>query len=85
MASVIDEPKSGLDRSLFEPDWIFTDEQLALREKLIEICEKEIRPRAKGNDAGLVFPRLSLEALAPDGFLGPDAAGRVGRPRARTT
>ena len=70
MATVIDEPKSGLDRSLFEPDWIFTDEQIALREKLIEICEKEIRPRAKSNDAGLVFPRLSLEALAPDGFLG---------------
>ena len=44
--------------------------QLALREKLIEICQKEIRPRAKGNDAGLIFPRESLEALGPDGFLG---------------
>jgi alkylation response protein AidB-like acyl-CoA dehydrogenase len=70
MASVIDEPKTGLDRELFEPDWILTEEQLALRERLIEICKTEIRPRARGNDANLVFPRESLEALAPDGFLG---------------
>ena len=52
MASVIDEPKSGLDRSLFEPDWIFTDEQLALREKLIEICEKEIRHARRATTPG---------------------------------
>jgi alkylation response protein AidB-like acyl-CoA dehydrogenase len=70
MATVADEPKVGLDRDLFEPDWFFNDEQLALRERLIEICQKEIRPRAAGNDANLVFPRESLEALAPDGFLG---------------
>ena len=46
MASVTEAHMNGLDRELFEPDWIFTDEQIALREKLIEICEKKIRPRA---------------------------------------
>ena len=58
MASVIDEPKTGLDHSLFEPDWIFTDEQITLREKLIEICAKEIRPRAKGS-ASRILKRSS--------------------------
>src|SRR5918911_668544 len=46
------------------------DEQRALRERLIEICEETIRPLAAENDRTLTFPRKSLEALAPDGFLG---------------
>ena len=53
---------------MFNPDWFLTDEQKALREQLIEICEKEIRPRARDNDTNLTFPRESLEALGP--FLG---------------
>ena len=70
MAAVTESHMNGLDPELFEPDWFLTDEQKALRERLIEICEKEIRPRAAENDATLTFPRISLEALAPVGFLG---------------
>ena len=84
MASVIDEPKTGLDRSLFEPDWIFTDEQIALREKLIEICAKEIRPRAKGNDAGLVFPAWDSRRWRPTASSG-SCCRRSGVASARTT
>ena len=85
MATVADEPKTGLNRELFEPDWFLTDEQKRLRERLIEICEKEIRPRAAANDRDLIFPRESLEALAPDGFLGLMLPQGDGRAAARTT
>jgi alkylation response protein AidB-like acyl-CoA dehydrogenase len=67
MAVAVESTKSGLD-PMFNPDWFLTDEQKALREQLIEICEKEIRPRARENDEKLKFPRESLEALGP--FLG---------------
>ncbi|MGI9186581.1 MAG: acyl-CoA dehydrogenase family protein, partial [Gaiellales bacterium] len=67
MAVAVESAKSGLD-PMFNPDWFLTDEQRALREQLIEICEKEIRPRAAQNDRELIFPRESLEALGP--FLG---------------
>jgi len=70
MAAVTESHMNGLDRELFEPDWCLTDEQKALRERLIQICEEKIRPLAAENDATLTFPRISLEALAPDGFLG---------------
>ncbi len=67
MAVAVESAKNGLD-PMFNPDWFLTDEQRALREQLIEICEKEIRPRADHNDRTLTFPRESLEALGP--FLG---------------
>ena len=67
MAVAVDNAKAGLD-PMFNPDWFLTDEQKALREQLIEICEKEIRPHAAENDRNLIFPRESLEALGP--FLG---------------
>src|SRR4029079_17725155 len=79
MAAVTESHMNGLDRELFEPDWCLTDEQKALRERLIEICEKEIRPLAAENDATLTFPRISLEALAADGFLGLLLAREWGR------
>jgi alkylation response protein AidB-like acyl-CoA dehydrogenase len=70
MATVAAESAmAGLD-PMFQPDWFFTDEQLRLLERLKEICEETIRPLAAENDRTLTFPRKSLEALAPDGFLG---------------
>ena len=69
MATATESAKAGLD-PLFEPDWFWTDEQRALRDRLIEICEETIRPLAAENDRTLTFPRKSLEALAEDGFLG---------------
>jgi hypothetical protein len=45
MAQVADEAKSGLD-PLFDPGFFLDDEQKELRQQLIEICEREIRPLA---------------------------------------
>ncbi len=70
MAAVADSAKNGLDRDLFEPEWFLDDEQKVLLARLIEICENDIRPLAAENDRTLTYPRISLEALAPDGFLG---------------
>ena len=67
MAQVADEAKSGLD-PLFDPEFFFDDEQKELRQQLIEICERDIRPLADANDRTSTFPRKSLEALGP--FLG---------------
>src|SRR5262249_57860505 len=70
MATVAAESAmAGLD-PMFQPDWFFTDEQLRLLARLREICEETIRPLAAENDRTLTFPRKSLEALGPDGFLG---------------
>ena len=70
MATVAPESAmSGLD-PMFDPDWFLDDEQKALLERLKEICEETIRPLAAENDRTLTFPRKSLEALGPDGFLG---------------
>ena len=69
MATVAESAMNGLD-PMFQPDWFLTPEQVALLERLKEICEETIRPLAAENDRTLTFPRKSLEALAPDGFLG---------------
>ena len=85
MAAVTESHMNGLDRELFEPDWCLTDEQKALRERLIEICEKKIRPLAAENDANLTFPRISLEALASRRLPRPACCRRSGAASARTT
>ena len=70
MATVAPESAmNGLD-PMFNPEWFFTSEQLGLLERLREICVETIRPLAAENDRTLTFPRKSLEALGPDGFLG---------------
>ena len=67
MAQVADEAKSGLD-PLFDPVFFLTEEQKELRQQLIEICERDIRPHADSNDRTSTFPRKALESLGP--FLG---------------
>ena len=70
MATVAPESAmNGLD-PMFNPEWYLTEEQLGLLERLRTVCEETIRPLAAENDRTLTFPRKSLEALAPDGFLG---------------
>jgi alkylation response protein AidB-like acyl-CoA dehydrogenase len=70
MATVAPESAmDGLD-PMFNPEWFLTEEQLGLLERLREICAETIRPLAAENDRTLTFPRKSLEALGPDGFLG---------------
>jgi alkylation response protein AidB-like acyl-CoA dehydrogenase len=69
MATVAESAMNGLD-PMFQPDWYLTEEQRGLLERLKEICEETIRPLAAENDRTLTFPRKSLEALGPDGFLG---------------
>ena len=79
MAAVADDAKTGLD-PLFDPEFLLDDEQKDLRQQLIEICEKEIRPRADHNDLTLTFPRESLEALGPLlGLLVPKERGGLGQ------
>lgn len=75
------EPYSGLTRE-FDAEWLLTPRQLELRQRLIDLCHDTIRPLAARNDAGLVYPRESLEALGPDGFLGlmlPEEWGGLGQ------
>ena len=79
MAAVAGDAKSGLD-PLFDPEFFLDDEQRELKRQLIEICEKEIRPRADHNDRTLTFPRESLEALGPFlGLLLPTEWGGLGQ------
>ena len=85
MAAVTESHMNGLDPELFEPDWFLTDEQKALRERLIEICEKEIRPRAAENDAEAHVPaHLARGARAPTAS-SACCCRRSGAASARTT
>ena len=59
MAQVADEAKSGLD-PLFDPGFFLDDEQKELRQQLIEICEREIRPLADANDRRQIRNYASL-------------------------
>lgn len=62
------EPFWGLGYD-WDPDWVLTDRQQALRETLIGLCEKEMRANAKRSDDELLFPRRNLELLGEHGFL----------------
>ena len=57
-----DEPYFGLGYD-WDPDWLLTDRQQALRDTLIELCERELRANAKRFDDTLEFPRRNLELL----------------------
>ncbi len=86
MAAVTESHMNGLDPELFEPDWFLTDEQKALRERLIEICEEKIRPLAPPRTTRtLTFPRISLEALAEPTASSGCCCPRSGAASARTT
>ena len=57
-----DEPYFGLGYD-WDPDWLLTDRQQALRDTLIELCERELRANAERFDDTLEFPRRNLELL----------------------
>ena len=82
MAQVADQAKSGLD-PLFDPLFFLTDEQKELRQQLIEICERDIRPAGR-----LERPHVHVPAQEPRGARPVPrsaAAEGVGRARARAT
>jgi len=54
----------------FDPQWVLTDGQKLLQTKLIEVCEKVLRPNAIDSDRHLTYPRKNFEALAELGLLG---------------
>jgi len=54
----------------FDPQWVLTDEQKLLQTKLIELCERVLRPNAIDSDRHLTYPRKNFEALAELGLLG---------------
>ena len=65
----------------WDPDWFLTERQKELREKLIELCEQEMRANAKRSDDELLFPRRNFEILAENGFLSlivPEEYGGLG-------
>ena len=62
------EPYFGLGYD-WDPDWVLTERQQELRDKLIELCEREMRANAKRSDDELLYPRRNFEILAENGFL----------------
>jgi alkylation response protein AidB-like acyl-CoA dehydrogenase len=75
-----DEPFWGLGYD-WDPDWVLTERQKELREKLISLCEQEMRANAKRSDDELLFPRRNFEILAENGFLSlivPEEYGGLG-------
>ncbi len=54
----------------FDPQWVLTDGQKLLQTKLIEVCERVLRPNAIDSDRHLTYPRKNFEALAELGLLG---------------
>ena len=75
-----DEPFWGLGYD-WDPDWVLTERQKELREKLIGLCEQEMRANAKRSDDELLFPRRNFEILAENGFLSlivPEEYGGLG-------
>jgi alkylation response protein AidB-like acyl-CoA dehydrogenase len=74
------EPFWGLGFE-WDPQWILTDKQKALQEKLISLCESDMRANAVESDKKLLFPRKNFELLAKHGFLGlivPKELGGMG-------
>jgi len=54
----------------FDPQWVLTDAQKLLQTKLIEVCERVLRPNAIDSDRTMTYPRKNFEALAELGLLG---------------
>ena len=48
----------------FDPIWMWSKEDIALHEELIEVCRTVIRPNGIDVDKNYTFPRKNLEALA---------------------
>jgi alkylation response protein AidB-like acyl-CoA dehydrogenase len=77
---MIDPIKDGLSEQ-FDPTWLLTEKQKELRAKLVNLCATTLRPNAVESDAGLIYPRKNLEALASLGLLGlfvPEELGGLG-------
>jgi alkylation response protein AidB-like acyl-CoA dehydrogenase len=62
------EPFWGLGYD-WDPEWVLTDYQKELRDKLIALCEQELRANARRYDDEIEFPRRNLELLGEHGFL----------------
>jgi alkylation response protein AidB-like acyl-CoA dehydrogenase len=65
----------------WDPDWLLTERQRELRDKLVGLCESELRANAKRSDDELLYPRRNFEVLAENGFLGliaPEEYGGMG-------
>lgn len=75
------EPFWGLGYE-FDPQWVLTDEQKKLQEKLILLCKESMRDNAAESDKQLLYPRKNFQTLAKHGFLGlivPKSLGGMGQ------
>ena len=72
----------------FEPDFLFTDRQMALKADLIELSRTTLRPNALESDENYLFPRKNFQALAELGILGlnvPESLGGMGENHVATS
>jgi len=66
----------------WDPEWVLSERQRELRDLLIELCQTEMRDRAKVSDDNLEYPRENLELLGRHGFLAltvPEEYGGLGQ------
>lgn len=66
----------------FDPQWLLTEEQRDLQQKLIDLSCTTLRVNAVESDKNLIFPRKNFEALASLGLLGllvPKELGGLGQ------
>ncbi|HWL18164.1 MAG TPA: acyl-CoA dehydrogenase family protein [Bradyrhizobium sp.] len=66
----------------WDPQWILTEEQLALQAKLIDLCASTMRDNAVESDKTYTYPRKNFEALSTLGLLGlfvPKELGGLGQ------
>ena len=74
------EPFWGLG-SEYDPQWVLTDRQRELQQRIIDLCQKEMRANAIESDRNLLFPRKNFKILAAEGLLGllvPKELGGMG-------
>jgi alkylation response protein AidB-like acyl-CoA dehydrogenase len=65
----------------YDPQWILNERQRALQEKLIAMCESEMRSNAIESDKKLLYPRKNFQIMARHGLLGllvPKSLGGMG-------
>ncbi len=65
----------------YDPQWVLNDRQKALQEKLIALCESEMRANAVESDKKLLYPRKNFQMMAKHGLLGllvPKSLGGMG-------
>ena len=54
----------------WDPQWLLSDRQRELQQRLVDLCRRVLRENAVESDRKLIFPRKNFDALAELGLLG---------------